>query len=276
MHAISLAVAGHIALRQTRRGTLSNWKACSCAETLRNAVFCAQLAQAGMTGPAQVFEGVDGFFNMLKVKPFTLPNLGEPHGITHALTKRFALGQYAQTVAQAASEARAFFKDAGEIAEVNLQLSKNSISSMANSPDKWRPPTRETADHSIPYAAGVVLMYGTINEHYYDDEFLHNPRLLDLVGKVKVSHSDEADRHQLESNICELEIVLKSGARNTVRVEYHRGHFKNPMTDAEIEEKFRSLATKQLSAQKTDALLRQLWKLDEMPKAGTLLELARI
>jgi 2-methylcitrate dehydratase PrpD len=39
-----------------------------------------------------------------------------------------------------------------------------------------------------------------------------------------------------------LEVILKSGARKTVRVEYHRGHFKNPMTDAEMEEKFRLMA----------------------------------
>ena len=48
------------------------------------------------------------------------------------------------------------------------------------------------------------------------------------------------------------------------------------MTDAEIDEKFRSLAHRQLSAQKTDALLRQLWALDKMPKAGALLEMIRI
>jgi len=276
VHAISLTVAGSAAVAQTRRGVLSNWKACSCAEASRNAVFAAQLAQAGMTGPAQVFEGPDGFFNMVKMKPFTLPKLGEPFGIMRSLTKRYALGQYAQTVAQAASEARPFFTNTDEIAEINLRVSSNSIRSMAATPDKWRPRTRETADHSIPYATGVVLMYGTIDEHYYDDEFLHDPRLLDLVGRVKVARSDEADRLQREGNLCELEIVLKSGARKTVRVEYHRGHFKNPMTNAEIDEKFRSLARRQLSAQKTDALLRQLWALDQMPKAGALLEMARI
>jgi hypothetical protein len=37
------------------------------------------------------------------------------------------------------------------------------------------------------------------------------------------------------SNLCEMEIVLKSGARKT----FHRDHYKNPMTDAEMEEKFR-------------------------------------
>ena len=47
-------------------------------------------------------------------------------------------------------------------------------------------------------------------------------------------------------NPCDLEIVLKSGQRQSIRVEYHRGHWKNPMTDAEVEEKFRALARRQL------------------------------
>jgi 2-methylcitrate dehydratase len=276
VHAISLTVAGCATVAQTRRGTLSNWKACSCAEASRNAIFAAQLAQAGMTGPEQVFEGPFGLFNLLKMEPFTLPKLGEPFGIMRSITKRFALGQYAQSVAQAASEARPLFASPDEIAQVNLRVSSNSIRSMAATPDKWRPRTRETADHSIPYATGVVLTYGTIDEHYYDDEFLNNQALLDLIGRVKVIQSDEADRLQREGNLCELELVLKSGARKTVRVEYHRGHFKNPMTNAEIDEKFRALAHRQLPPRKTDALLRQLWALDEMPKAGALLEMARI
>jgi 2-methylcitrate dehydratase len=79
-----------------------------------------------------------------------------------------------------------------------------------------------------------------------------------------------------EFSLCELEVVLKPGARKTTRVEYHRGHFKNPMTDAEMEEKFRSLARKHLSAERLDALLRQLWALEEMPKAGALIEMTKV
>jgi len=71
--------------------------------------------------------------------------------------------------------------------------------------------------------------------------------------------SDEADRVELEINLCDFELVLKSGQRRNLRVEYHRGHWKNPMTDAEVEEKFRALAHRQLPAARTDDLLRQLW-----------------
>jgi 2-methylcitrate dehydratase len=159
--------------------------------------------------------------------------------------------------------------------EVNIWVSRSAIKIMADSPDKWRPQTHETADHSIPYAAGLVLMYGGIEPEYYEDPYLHDQRLLELVSRVKCVPSDEADRNEHEFNLCELEIVLKFGERKSVRVEYHRGHFKNPMTDAEMEEKFRSMAQKQLSADSVDNLLRLLWGLESQPQVGTLLAMTR-
>jgi 2-methylcitrate dehydratase len=128
----------------------------------------------------------------------------------------------------------------------------------------------------MPYAAAVALMYGTIEEQHYEDPYLHDTRLLDLVGRVRCLPFDEAVRIESEMNPCELEIVLTSGARKTIRVEYHRGHWKNPMSDAEVEEKFRALARRQLAAAQTDELLRRLWALDSLPQAGEIIAMTRI
>jgi 2-methylcitrate dehydratase len=276
VHAIGITVGGNTAINQGRVGTLSNWKDFACADASRKAIFSVQLAQAGMTGPSQVFEGPLGFFNVISRKPFELPKLGEPFGLMRTFTKRFPLGQYAQTVAEAAAQMRSFFADTDAIQDINIRVSQNAIKVMAGSPDKWRPKTHETADHSMPYAAAVVLTYGTIDDHYYEDPYLHDLRLLDLVSRVHCIPSAEADLHEKDYNLCDFEIVLKSGKQKSVRVEYHRGHWKNPMTDAEMEEKFRSLARKQLPADKIDALLRQLWTLEDMPKAGALVEMTRV
>jgi 2-methylcitrate dehydratase len=275
VHAIGITVGGNTAINQGRVGTLSNWKDFASAEASRKALFSVQLAQAGMTGPNRVFEGPSGFFNVISRKTFDLPTLGEPFGIMSAFTKRFPLGQYSQTVAEAAAQVRSFAANADEIHEINIRVSRNAIKVMADSPDKWRPQSHETADHSMPYAAAVVLMYGTIDDHYYEDPYLHDPRLLDLVSRVRCIPSAEADMHEKDYNLCDLEIVLKSGAQKSVRVEYHRGHPKNPMTDAEMEEKFRSLAVRYLPADRIDALLRQLWILEDLPKAGTLIEMTK-
>ena len=279
VHAFGIYVGGNISINQGRTGTLSNWKSYSCAEACRKSIFALQLARAGMTGPGQVFEGRNGFFNVISRGPFTLPPLGGgavPFGIMHASTKRFALGQYAQTVAQAAAEARAFYKDAAEIEQIDIHVSDRAIRVMADSPDKWRPQTHETADHSIPYSAGVMLMYGTINADYYEAPYLQDARLLDLVSRVKCIQSEEADRRAHEFTLCILDLTLKSGEHKSVRVEYHRGHWKNPMTDAEMEEKFRVLAGKQMPADRIDALLKQLWALEELPHAGDLIGMTRI
>src|SRR5262249_12783223 len=179
VNAIGITVGGNTAINQGRIGTLSNWKDFACAEASRKAIFSAQLAQAGMTGPSQVFEGPLGFFNVIARQPFELPKLGTPFGIMRAFTKRFPLGQYSQTVAEAATQVRSFFASTDEIQEINIRVSQNAIKVMAGSPEKWRPESHETADHSMPYAVGVVLMYGTIEEHHYEDPYLHDQRLLD-------------------------------------------------------------------------------------------------
>ena len=95
------------------------------------------------------------------------------------------------------------------------------------------------------------------------------------MSRIKCLPLDEADKPEL-ANLCELEVVLKSGARKTVRVENHRGHFKNPMTDAEMEEKLRLMAQKHLPANRVDNLLRILWGLEKEPQVSNLIAATRV
>ena len=67
-----------------------------------------------------------------------------------------------------------------------------------------------------------------------------------------------------------------SGQRYSSEVAYHKGHYKNPLTDAELEEKFRSLARKVLSPSQADALLDRLWHLEDVADIGEVLRLTKI
>jgi 2-methylcitrate dehydratase len=93
---------------------------------------------------------------------------------------------------------------------------------------------------------------------------------------VKCSPSEEATRRGAEMNLCELDLVMASGERKSVRVEYHRGHWMNPMSDAEMEAKFRKLVGGMLPPRALDALLAQLWGLEKLPETGALIEMTRI
>ncbi len=279
--AVNLGVVPNVALGQTRVGTLSHWKGCAYANASRNAVFAAMLAQRGLTGPSPSFEGEHGFFVGVAREPYELEHFGgngQPFKIAECSIKRFPLGQYSQTVVQAALEAREQMPEVNvdDIAEVKIRTLQKAIDIMAGDDEKWRPRTRETADHSMPYTTAVALTYGNVDQGHFDDRYIFDERLLDLTGRVKVERSEEADRRVPEAMLCYLDVTTKSGHTFSAEVPYHKGHYLNPMTDAEVEGKFRSLAKDLLSPGQTDELLAKLWKLEEVEDIGEVLRLTRI
>ena len=277
--AVNLAVASNIALFQTRIGKLSMWKACAFANASRNAVFAAQLAKLGMTGPSPVFEGQGGYFHAVTREAYELApfgGAGQPFRIKDCLIKRFPLGQYAQSVAEATLMVRERIADPGEISEVLVETLGTAVKLMAGDPEKWRPANSETADHSMPYAVAVALMHGAVERRYFEEPYIHDARLLELTGRVQCTAWDEADRREWEAMPCRITVTTRSGQRHSVAIDYHRGHYRNPMSDAEIEAKFRSLAEEPLGRVRCDVLLDRLWHLEQVPDAGRLLDLTRI
>ncbi len=278
VQALNLGIAPNLALYQTRIGDVSMWKGCAYANASRNAVFAAMLAQKGLTGPSPVFEGDGGYFKAVTREPFELTALGggdEPFKITECSIKRFPLGQYSQTVVQAALEVREQIPSPEEIASVTVRTLQTAVNIMAGDPEKWHPANRETADHSMPYTAAVALKYGRVDRTHFDDEYLRDPQLLDLVGRVKVEVSDEANRRAPEAMLCDLEVVTKTGQTYSSQVAYHKGHYKNPLSDKELEEKFRSLAEGVLPESRANGLLAHLWELDKVTDITGLLRWTR-
>src|SRR5262245_46859641 len=68
-NAISIAITTGVPLGVTRIGQLSMWKGCATAAAVRTAVFSAELAAEGMTGPGHPFEGADGLWQHLGSEP---------------------------------------------------------------------------------------------------------------------------------------------------------------------------------------------------------------
>ena len=67
-NAISIAITTGVPLGVTRVGELSMWKGCATAAAVRTAVFAAELAAEGMTGPGARLEGRDGLWQHLGVR----------------------------------------------------------------------------------------------------------------------------------------------------------------------------------------------------------------
>src|SRR5439155_23370956 len=148
-----------------------------------------------------------------------------------------------------------------------------AVDIIGKDPEKWRPRTRETADHSLPYCTAVALMDGDVTAAQFDDAHLTNPALLELVAKVKV-HRDAALSKRYPAGIPNrLTIKLVNGRQLVREVEFPRGHARNPMTDAEVEQKFRRLVEPRYGKERADRVLAACWELEKLPHAGELLKL---
>lgn len=276
--ALNLGIAPNVALYQTRIGNVSMWKGCAYANASRNAVFAALLAARGMTGPSPVFEGVGGYFKAVTRRPFALDALGgaaHPYKIMECSIKRFPLGLYSQTVVEAALQLRTQVATPDEIAEVRIETVTTAIRLMAGDIDKWEPRSRESADHSMPYTVAIALIHGEVEEKHFGERFLGDPKVRALTRRVKAKATEEADRRMPEAMFCRMELVTSAGQTHTAVVEYHRGHWKNPMSDGEIEAKFGKLASAVLSDAQAGRLLETLWRLDGLDDAGEVVRLTR-
>src|SRR5205814_1240894 len=67
-----------------------------------------------------------------------------------------------------------------------------------------------------------------------------------------------------------ITITLKNGRSLVKEVEFPRGHARNPMTDAEVEKKFRSLVEPRYGSQRTGEMLQKCWALEKLKTAGEL------
>src|SRR5438477_538159 len=153
--------AAFAAMRQARVGELSHWKGVAFANAARHGVYSALLARAGMTGPAPIFEGQMGFEKELGVSlgnvgdKFAVPFPQNPQGpasmILNTSIKYWPAEYHSQSAIEAALFLREQIGDVSQIAAVNIESHDASVDIIGSEPEKWRPETRETADHSLPY-----------------------------------------------------------------------------------------------------------------------------
>ena len=272
VHALGLAGTPNNALRQTRVGEISMWKAAAFANAARNALFAVALARLGMTGPAPIFEGEKGFMKVVSGE-FDLPPLhpAGPFKIMESYIKYFPVEYHAQSAVRAALLLRERMEGGiDSIQSITIRTPDISYEIIGRDPEKWHPKTRETADHSLPYCVAVALMDGEVGLRQFSPKRLNDPKLHLLIQKVRVL-SDPALSAAYPNAIANIVEMEAQGRRDVERVDHPRGHPKNPMTDAEVEEKFRRLAGSLLSARQIEALLDRLWRLEKIASIGEIL-----
>ena len=298
--AINIAATTGINLRQTRVGQLSMWKGAAYGGAGRNGVFAAYLAREGITGPAPVFEGLRGFMAQVS-GPLSIPRLaGEPIGGNseqdlsrwedesgHAAEpnggaryrlldtdiKFWPAEYHSQAAIALALDLRKGGLRPETIDHVTVRTFKVAVEIIGGEPEKWAPTTRETADHSMPYLVAAALLDGEITDRQFTPERIGRDDIRQLMARTEVVEQADLTAAYPQGIPTILEVRDASGRVHPARMDFPPGHSRNPLSDAQVDEKFAQLAVPALRAGTGKALraLQTLETCDDLRKLTPLL-----
>ena len=278
-NAISLAISPHLPLGVTRTGELSMWKGCAAASASRSAVFAAQLASKGMAGPSEPFQGRRGLWEQAVGRQVEVPDFplgdarqdSDPFRITRTIFKAYPSQIHTQNPIGLALQLRDKLP-VKDIQSIHIQTYKVAASTASSEPEKWNPKTRETADHSIPWLVASALLEGPINPASFADEQITSPAILDIMSRMTLAeNSDFTAQYPKEYN-CTITLTSRDGQEHTTHSSWPKGHQRNPMSNSEVESKFRSFAGPSLTGYQCDRALEILWGFDEAPNLDPLFD----
>lgn len=287
-HAVNIAGVACAAMRQARVGELSHWKGVAFANAARHGVYSALLARAGMTGPAPIFEGQMGFEKQLGVslgnvgeKFVKQPNAKSPEEGTSAMIlktsiKYWPAEYHSQSAIEAALALRKEIVDLAQVKGMTIESHDASVDIIGSEPEKWKPETRETADHSLPYITAIALIDGEVTNKQFEPERFADPKIWKFLENVKVERNAELSAMYPGAVANIVHVDLADGRRLTKRVDHPLGHAKNPLKDAQVEGKFRALVEPSLGEKGARAIVDLVWKLDEAKNVDGLMQAVKM
>jgi 2-methylcitrate dehydratase len=257
--AFGIAVVPHLASDEVescelnKRGDLTLWKRFNGSDAVRNALQACFLAQAGVEAAVRPFTGNNGFIAKLANKHDPLPVLQDRlrtdiklSRIAHTYMKLWPVGSVGQSAIRAALEARGKVSDLSQIKEVRVFSEEGAYDHLvAIRQDPYRPISRETADHSMPYIVGAAVLDGYIGIDSFDVDTVRDPQRQKFVAEnVKVVPAPELGTiasgklARAEAGyLSRVEIELKDGTVVHGEAKPFPGHPKAPFSDADIAQK---------------------------------------
>src|SRR5579864_7581831 len=264
-HAINIAGVNCAAFRQARVGELSHWKGVAFANAARHGVYSALLSRAGMTGPAPIFEGQMGFERELGV---SLGDVGEkfkgaPAMILKTSIKYWPAEYHSQSAIEAALFLREQIGDVSKVKSMTIESHDASVDIIGSEPEKWKPETRETADHSLPYITAIALIDGEVTDKQFQPERFTDPKIWKFLENVTVQRNDELSALYATAVANIVHVTLQDGRELTKRVDYPLGNALNPVSDKQLEGKFNALVVPALGDGRARRIVDLGWKLDD-------------
>ena len=123
---------------------------------------------------------------------------------------------------------------------------------------------------SHQHSMAVGLVDGGAFPSQYTDNRVKDPIIIALREVITATVDPE-----MPEDAAEVTVMLKNGRSITEKIDHATGAPKNPMTDGQLDDKFRNLAGRILPKKRSEKLLSMLWGIDEAEDLSEIMALAR-
>lgn len=124
-----------------------------------------------------------------------------------------------------------------DIRTINVETYPGVIERAA-CPEKYRPQTKGTADHSLPVCLAMALLDGDVKVHQFEKERWRAPEVLALVEKTTVKPSEVLMGKLPKGRGASIEVAFTNGPSKRETVEVPEGDAQRPLSRKSLQRKF--------------------------------------
>lgn len=284
-HAIGISASHSCTLGAVTAGKLTMMKNTVDPMATRAGVEAALLAQGGYTGPEHAINGKESLFHVFghahkngEAVSFDESKLTEglPHcpkchyRILDCGMKSFPIEALSHAPLTAMLKAvKENDIKADDVEEIKVEVIARAADILGD-PHKYRPDSKETADHSLPYSLAVGLVDGMVTPLQFKNERIADPKLIPVMDKVKVVANQEFESLFPKFQPSRVTLTLKDGRSFAKRVDVPKGDPRDPMTPDEIKVKFDALGSEVIGQKRCDEAGELIMSIEKEPSLERL------
>jgi len=263
--ALGLAATQPVGLREMF-GTMT--KSFHPGRASQNGLTAALLAGQNFTSSDQPLEAARGWASVLSTARNyheITDQLGDRYQIAFNSYKPFPCGVVIHPAIDGCLQVRAEnHLTADRIERIELRVNPLVLELTG----KKAPQTGLEGKFSVYHAAAAAMVYGRMGEPAFSDQAVRDPAVVALRQRVSATVDPSIGEDQVR-----LAVVLKDGRRLGKFIEHAIGSARNPMSDAQLEGKFKGLAGPILPADRVNRLIDFCWNLEHARDASQLARL---
>ncbi|CAN5386621.1 MmgE/PrpD family protein [soil metagenome] len=271
-------------------GKLTNMKNAVDPWAARMGVESAMLAARGFSGPEHMIDGKEGLYAVFgHVHYKGQPAKFDTEKIIGSLPK--ASGDHFKIIdcgmksfpVEALSHAplTAMFKvvkdnniKPSDVTEIKVEVIARAADILGD-PHKYRPDSKETADHSLPYCMAAGLMDGMVTPLQFLEERVKDKSLIPVMDMVKVVPNEEFESLFPKFQPSRVTITTKDGKQFAARVDVPKGDPRDPMTEEEIAVKFNALGRDVVGQATCEKLRKWIMSMETQSEVASLAKLTQ-